>query len=393
MPLYRYHALNGRGDALYGYVFGATKRDAISKLRNTQIDLISLKRRFQIRKKHSDVVLWFFLHLEYSLRAGIPLAEALSGIAMSFRGEFRAVVSSLYNDLTHGQLLSQACENFPAFFSPLLCALIRLGEQSGKLPESCTQIQNQLSQEVSQRQVLAKALRYPMVGILASLVAGFCLMSFLLPELVTILKENDVPIPRLTQSLLFIATLPAHTILTSIGVGSAILFGAYAFFLPASKVWVDRIGYTLPLARFRAQKQYSDFFQALAVLSKEHIPLMSAFPLAKDAMTSSYLRKQLNYVQQRVLEGERLSDAMRSVPFLTSFHIQMILAGEMTGNLSSAFFNVHRALFGVVSRTIERWVAWVDPLLTLFSSVFILFLVGATLFPLYEYVGRMPNGS
>ncbi|BDB96411.1 type II secretion system F family protein [Candidatus Hydrogenosomobacter endosymbioticus] len=395
MALYKYQALDERGQLLWGYINGSTHDDAFNKLVNRKLDPIVVFKKFDLfgilrSKSAAEDIERFFMYLEYSLDAGVSITQSLRNIAPSFNKGFQAIVLSIQDDIYHGQMLSKACESFPFIFHPITLSLIKIGEQSGKLSDSCRKIQEYLKLQRERRSKIAKALRYPIFSFVSFIMAAVFFVTFFLPDLMQFFAAYNIQPSFCTALLVCIVEFPILMSLEMLLLLVAFLLAIYILFKPQSGIFFGKVFFSFfPFAKIIADAHYSRFLQSLSILCGEHMRLVEAIVISKDTVSSSFIRRQLDVVYENVISGRHLYEALGEALLFRPFYARIIQTGEETGRISQALYSAYEVSYRDTESTVSKIIALAEPTLLIVIGAMFLFLVNATIVPLYEHLGAM----
>ena len=137
------------------------------------------------------------------LRAGIPLAEAVTALSeKETRAPVRSVLSDIVAALREGQPLSRALERAPQAFPDLYIAMIRAAERTSDLERALERYVAYQQQVDTLRGKLVSAAIYPalLVGV-GGLVVMF-LLGYVVPRFSHIYEDVGNDLPWLSQVLL-----------------------------------------------------------------------------------------------------------------------------------------------------------------------------------------------
>ena len=90
----------------------------------------------------------------------------------------------------------------PKDFPPLFVALVRVGEQTGRLDEILKRLAGWLEFEMKTRERVRTALRYPSFVMIAMAVALIVVNVFVIPRFSAVYKSMKVDLPLMTQILI-----------------------------------------------------------------------------------------------------------------------------------------------------------------------------------------------
>ncbi len=122
--------------------------------------------------------------------SGMPMLRTLATLEEQTQDEqIREAIAGVHSDVEAGSTLEKAMERYPKVFDRLFRAMVRSGEQSGRLDEVLDRIAFQVEKADSLRRQVKSALMYP------SLVFGFAtvvlvaIVSFVIPVFAKIFEE------------------------------------------------------------------------------------------------------------------------------------------------------------------------------------------------------------
>jgi len=374
MPLYVYRGLSINGEVLRGHLSGASSNDVRQALHTRQIEPISL-RRLWIPRRHPKDLLLFFLHLRYALQAGHPLIQALAMIQPSFQGSFALLIHTLREHLTHGKLLSDACQFYPWAFPGPIIALLHVGEQSGRLAQTCQNVHDYLKKSQKNTRTFRKALAYPMLNFAFFIGALFSLSRGLLPTIVDLSRQDYRLLSWSTRFLLSLTEMDDFWFIYILGIAAVVLAIAIK---PLSIPF---------LGSWMARKTYWSFFSGLVFLLKEDLPLLKALGLMDQSIkTRRVLGDPISKVLREIQEGQTLTKAIGHLPHFSSMYLQFLKAGESTGQMTSSLELMTDFIQDDLDRTLDRWFFWITPISLILVGLCFWILIEGTLSPVYETI-------
>ncbi len=376
MPLYVYRGLNLNGELLRGYLSGGSSNDIRKTLHARQIEPLSLRRLWLPRTQPKELAL-FFLHLYYALQAGHPLIQAITLVQPSFQGSFGVFIQALIQNVAQGKLLSDACQWYPWIFSGPLLALLHVGEQSGRLAQTCQNAHDYLKKTQKNKQAFRKALAYPILNFGFFMVALFSLSQGLLPTLEDMAMTRDGPSSWRTEFLMHLTQGDLSWIMYGTMVGG---IGLFLYFNPLR----------IPLlGDWLAKKTYWSLFSGLVLLLKEEIPLVKGLSLMESSLGyCPALRQPLAKMVREIQEGRSLVDSMATLPHFSLMYLQFLRAGEGTGQLIPSFELMLDFIQDDLNRSLEQWLFWITPISLTILGLCFWVLIDGTMAPLYDSIDQ-----
>ena len=138
------------------------------------------------------------------VEADVPLVEGLHALERQIEKEsFRKVILSVTAAIEGGSSLSVALAGHERVFSKFYISLVRAGEVAGKLQTTLTYLADYLERSSSLNSKIRGALAYPAFVLFALVVVTIIMMTTVLPQLLSIIKDAGVQdIPATTKILI-----------------------------------------------------------------------------------------------------------------------------------------------------------------------------------------------
>lgn len=318
-----------------------------------------------VRLKRSQIVL-FTEELADLLGAGLQLEPALK--IMESREELSnlKVVSALVRQqVRDGASFSSALRNASPSFGELYCSLAAAGEVSGALGTILRrQAQYLLKIQDLQNKVVV-ALIYPACLFIAVVAVSFLFVSFLMPQLVSLLESTRGKLPTPAVVMLAVSGfLKSYWwVIVLIVIGAVTLFRKIVSKPPYEEKW-HHAKLKLPLVGPVLQRRF--FVQLLETLSNlvgNGLPLLKGLELTRNATMNLFGRNLMDQLIDAVGEGASLSRTMRRVGFFPPLLIDMIAVGEQTGDLTTALNRAAERYDKELEKGIERLTAMMQPVI------------------------------
>ena len=397
--LYAYKAIDATGRNVFGRADAANLVDLEQRMRRMGLDLvIGAPARGKIRAipraavRRQDLI-HFCFHLEQLIGAGIQILEALTDLRDSAENQrFRAVIAGLVDGIEGGQSLSQALAEVPDVFGKVFIGLVRVGEQTGKLPEVLKSLAEQMKWEDELAAQTRRVLLYPLfVGGVVALVTVF-LMIYLVPQMTGFIRNTGQEIPLQTRILIQVSALFVDYWWGILGLPLALWFGlqAAARANPALAYALDRCKIALPLAGPILRKIIlSRFASSFAMMYASGITVLDAIGSCEDLVGNRPLAAALRSAGQQIAEGKTLSAAFHDTGLFPPLVVRMLKVGETTGALDTALLNVGYFYNRDVREAIGRLQAMIEPALTLVLGAILGWVMLAVLGPVYDSISKM----
>lgn len=342
--------------------------------------------KLNFQKPKIKEILSAFYQLKLGLRANVPLKEVLEGICKhtknrSLKMQFLGVSKALYQ----GKELSLCFRE--AGFSEFVCAMIGIGQKSGKLAEAVEFIVLELKGRQKIQKTLKKILLYPLfvVGLMILVFLGITL--FVLPQFESLFVSLDSTLPLASRSLLFMRVLVLDygvLILGILGLLAWILWKLYCL-NQKFKIKVSRAVLKIPfLGSVLYFSQTSQFLLCFYWLYKSHLELKEVFGIATKPLSNAYLKERLEGIYPRLMRGVLIADGFEGSGVWDSLSLQLLhSAKDQEGFLESLemILGLHQEELQDKS---ERLLSIMEPLVVLVLGILVLWLALGIFLPLWE---------
>ncbi|PCI51715.1 MAG: secretion system protein [Moraxellaceae bacterium] len=393
MPNYLYKAIDDAGKIHNGLMQTSNPLELERRLATLKLELISQKEKTShyglSRKSVSrQELISFVFHMEQLTRSGVALLEGLTDLRDTLpSGYFKDIIAALVEGIEGGKTFSQTLADHPKVFDNVFVTLIRIGEESGKLPEILRDISENLKWTDEIISHTKKILIYPsVVGIVILAVVTF-LMIKLVPQLMPFIKSMGGEIPLYTKALIatsdvFIAywyiIIPLPFLMVFLIKISARTFPRFRDQLDVYKLKIPVVGelmFHIILARF------TNYF---ALMYSSGITVLDSLEISKKLVNNSSVEKAISTAHAAISDGQKISDAFESTGLFPPLVIRMLRVGETSGNLDESLLNASYFYDREVKESIGKLEPALEPLLTVVMGGIMLWIMVAVLGPVYD---------
>jgi type IV pilus assembly protein PilC len=396
MPQFHYVARDMTGREVRGTMQAADAASVRSMLRRDGVFITTLsesqsavgfadwwERRRGI--KLADLVV-FSQQLSTMIGAGMDLSESFTTLAeQSDNQRLREVLGQISRDIQSGLSLSAAMARYPHIFSDLFVSLVRAGELGGILEETLLTAAQNLERELELREKVKSAFVYPIIvlGVAALVIAA--MLVFVVPVFAKVYAQFHAQLPPLTMLLIKISNVTVRywwfilLLLAIVVVG----FRRYAR-TPQGKRALDRLKLRLPLLGKLSRKIIiARFMEALGSLVSAGVPLLEGLETSSRVAANAEYEEAVRDVVERVKQGAKLSEQMKSTGKFPPMVSRMMEVGEESGALDDMMRRVTAFYHRDIELTVRRLLALLEPALTVVLGVIVGFVVLALYLPIF----------
>lgn len=393
MPQMLYKAMDERGRRQSGSIEAVNVTDLEMRLQRMGLDLINY-REARLRARGGRVprqeLIGFCFHLEQLLGAGVPVLDGLADLRDSVEDpKLRQVIAGLVESIEGGRTLSEAMAAYPRVFDAVFVNLVRAGEMSGRVPEVLRSITENLKWQDEQVAVMKRLVTYPaVVGSVLVLVVMF-LMVYLVPQLVSFIRNMGGTLPWHTRLLIAVSSvlakywyllLPVPFVLWAVVAAARRASPAVALFLDGLmlRVWV--VG---PLYKKMLLARFASYF---ALMYRSGITVLECVRVCEGLVGNRAVADATRRAGRQIADGASISAGFESTALFPPLVLRMLRVGENTGALDQALLNISYFYDRDVKESMQRLETLIGPAMTLVLGGILFWVVVSVLGPIYNLI-------
>jgi general secretion pathway protein F len=403
MALYRYKAVTASGEVLEGQLEVASNDEAVARIqdagnipleiRSAEGDGAGLMGRLSKRQGMNQTqVLQFTQQLATLLGAGQPLDRALQILLELPESEkAKRIIERVRDHVRGGGALSDALEAEPGVFSRLYVNMVRAGEVGGALDTTLSRLANYLERAKALRESVVNALIYPAILVVMVFGALFVLLAFVVPRFLPMFKDMNIELPLITEVVLFVGiTLQNWWWLIAGAIFALVVLVRRRLAEPAARLaWDARMLTVRIIGPLTARLETARLARTLGTLLKNGVPLLTALAIGRNVLGNMALADALDKASEEVKTGGGLAFALGQSKRFPRLALQMISVGEESGALDDMLLKVADTFDVEAKNTVDRLLAAMVPVLTVFMTGVVALIMMAILLPILSITGSI----
>ena len=327
-------------------------------------------------------------HISTMLNAGLPITVCLEDVIKTTEHKRLLVIyKHVLQEVESGISLSVAFERFESEIGTISVALLDLGEKTGTLDESIEKLADILQEVYDNRMKLKKATRYPIIVIIAMIIAFSFVITLVVPQFQAMFEEYNTELPFPTLLLLWIE----HAITNY---GLFVLIGMVLISFGLSLLYKKSENFKLGFDRYMLRvyivgkviylSMIGRFIFVFDRLSTSGVPIIDSLKTAIGIVENEYLKAQLKKIIEAIEEGRSLKDGFTDTKLFESMTLQMISAGESSGSLSAMLDKISDIYRKKYSYLVDNVATMIEPLLIAAIAGFVLLLALGIFLPMWS---------
>jgi type IV pilus assembly protein PilC len=403
MPNYSYEVVNAGGKRISGIIQSASKHTAISELQERSFNVRSVQEKqpgwldMEIRIGRAVKLQHFVIFCRQFatlIRSGVQIDAALALLeGQTSSKKLRAALVDVTEQVRNGRQLSKAMEGHEAVFPKMFINMIHSGEMGGSLDQVLDRMAAHYEKEQKTIQKVKSAMTYPTVVLIVAFLVVIFLLVKVVPTFTVMFKDQGTELPWVTKLVVGISEWASAywwmgmllIVLLAIVIRLLMQKESVRYFVDKWKLKIPLIGKLLKnvvIARL---------IRTLSELSISAVPLLQALEVTEKVVGNLLYVEVLKDTRASLEEGKLLSVPLKESGLFPSMAIQMLIVGEETGQVDTMLTKIAEFIEAEVEQSVDRMKALIEPVLMLFVSAIVGFIVTAIMSPMFKLYQNFLN--
>ena len=329
------------------------------------------------------------------IKAGISLKDALEDISNNSKDPLiKEVFSKAAEAIDSGKSLSDTFAEYEEYLGGISLAMIRLGEQTGDLAQAIDYLAQMYENMYENRRKMIKALRYPIITIIAIIIAFVFLILLVVPKFKAMFEQLHAELPLPTRILLGIErVLSQYGLYVLLGIIVTIVIilflykNSYKF-----KYYTDKLLLKTPLiGNIIENATLHRFLLTLSSLLRSGIPLLDALKISEGIIANEIIKEKIKNIIKGINQGRSLAEMMTETELVNFIALRMISAGENSGELDTMLSNAAKYYEDRFQDIIDNMQASIEPLMLTVIGAMVLLLALGIFLPMWDLASAARN--
>ncbi len=403
MALFKYKAVTENGIQKEGTIDAANMELAISALQRRGLTLLEIYPaeekgllNFEIkifeRVKPKEIVV-LSRQISTLFEAQISALNAFKLLAAEAENPaLQRHLMEIADDIQAGSTISEALSKHPKLFSRFYVAMVRSGEESGRLDEVFAFLADYLDQTYAVTSKAKNAMVYPAFIIFTFVAVMVLMLTKVIPKLAAVLTESGQELPIYTKIVINMSNFLTDYfwLLLIVGVVAAVAVYKYAQ-TPEGAEKLAQLKMSIPyLGTLYKYLYLSRIADSLSTTLKSGIRLVRGLEISADVVGDPVYERILRQAAADVKAGKHLSEILRDYPDkFPGIMLAMMRVGEESGDMSKMLDVMAKFYRREVTGAVDTLVSMIEPLMIVMLALGVGFLLAAVLIPIYNISGAV----
>lgn len=321
------------------------------------------------------------------IRSGLPLEDSLSLMSEQSDSEKqRRMVQGWRTDLIEGRSFSSALKRSRYALPESVVAGVGVGEETGRLHQIMERIADELEVSAENRQTFTRGLTYPIVLVIAAIIAVVVLMNWVVPEISRVFVSAQQELPAITIMVVamsdFIRGYGLYLLLFVIAVSVA--FYLWRRDKKRKTIWHHFMLRIPGVGRWMEMANIADWSRSLGTLLGSGVPALSALKISSSVVTNLYIRERMEAVNEQMRRGSTLNNALKTEDVGSGFLHHMVGSGEASSELDNMLLRVAEYYSARLNSAVETFLKLMNPILIISMGAIIVVIVIAIMLPIMQ---------
>ncbi|HXR30470.1 MAG TPA: type II secretion system F family protein [Solirubrobacterales bacterium] len=332
--------------------------------------------------------------------SGMPMLRTLHTLEEQTQDDqIREAVAGLRADIEAGSTLEQGMERHPDVFNRLYRAMVRSGEESGRLEDALDRVAFQVEKNDALRRQVKSALMYPALVFGFAVVVLLAIVTFIIPVFVGIFEEigkehpgEDTSLPLPTQVCVMAsdAVTGYWFVIFPLLAVSIFAFFKWKRTKQGKEMW-ER-------ALLRIPFKIGDVIQkvALARWSRTFsgsvsagVPMLQSIKLTGETAGNIVVEQAMDDVYASVKRGGSIAGPIEANSIFPPMVGHMVAVGEETGQLEHMLSKIADFYEAEVDAKVKALTALLEPVMIVFVGGIVGFIVIAMYLPIFSLYDKI----
>ncbi len=332
--------------------------------------------------------------------SGMPMLRTLHTLEEQTQDDkIKEAVAGVRADVEAGSTLEQAMERHPEVFDRLYRAMVRSGEQSGRLEDALDRIAYQVEKSDALRRQVKSAMTYPILVFGFAAVALLAVVAFIIPVFANIFEELAEEHPEEGAEL----PLPTKACVAA----SDAITGYWFIIIPALAALIvgffrwkktDRGKEVWDRFKLRLPAQIGDVIQKIALARWSRtfsgsvsagVPMLQSIKLTGETAGNVVIEQAMEDLYASAKRGGSLAGPIERNEIFPPMVGHMVAVGEETGQLEQMLSKIADFYETEVDAKVKALTSLIEPLMIVFVGGVVGFIVIAMYLPIFSLYDKI----
>lgn len=358
----------------------------------TEQNMLTKEVNFRLGKgiKSRDLAI-FCRQFHSILSAGVTITEALDMLGNESENKLLGkAAKEVQRSIEKGELLSQAMNNHPEVFPPIMIHMIEAGEISGSLDVSLDRIAEHYEKEAKLKAIVKKAMIYPIFICIVSIAVIFIMLLKVIPTFMEMFEEIEVKMPAITLAVVSASEFVQKFWILIIAFIILVILGLRVYIsTEKGSMLFAKVSLRLPIfGKLIVKSASARFGRTLSTLLSSGVSITQALEITAKSIDNLIIKELVINARTEVERGLSIADTLELSKVLPPMVSHLIRIGEKSGNIELMLRKVADYYEEDVENTTTSMIAAMEPMMIIVLAL----IVGVMLLAMFQPMMKMYQG-
>ena len=348
---------------------------------------------FETGKIRDKNKLDFYRQFGVLLRAGVDFRSALQILkSQESKNVMQKFYENIYQDIIKGKSIFESISPNKKF-STYECYSIKIGEETRRLPEVLSQLENFYDRKIKLKRQVISVITYPAFVLLITFGVLYFMLNYVVPMFETVFHQFGKELPAITKTVIMLSDKFNSTVIVFL-VFVAIAFLAHRKFsgYESYRDILSKILLKIPFFGEVVKKIYlARFCQSMSLLLSAKTPLITTIELTGKMIDFYPIDKAMHEIKSDILKGLTFHEALLKHKFFPAKIIALTGTGEKINKLDEIYQNLASQYDNEVEHSTKVMGSIIEPVMIIIIGLIVGFIMIALYSPIFNLSQILEN--
>ena len=322
------------------------------------------------------------------LKSGCEITRILNILYEQSNKKLKRAIEEVSINIQNGNNITESFEK-TNLFSSFFVNMLQAGELSGNLDKIMNDLAKYYDSEERLKSKIISISIYPIILIIMSMVSGFFILVFIIPNFEMIFEANGINPPLLTKILIGTSVFVREKYLYIFFI--SILLVCYLIkYSPKVKYIKDKLKLKIPfINQMMILVITTRFCRTLNILVESGVQIVDAIDISSRALDNIIVYEKLSISREHIRRGNEISYSISKSEVFSNSFISMLRIGEESGSLDETLSVTNDFYSEELNIKIEKAMKSVEPIITLVIGLIIGLFIIAMVIPMFDAINSI----
>ena len=324
-------------------------------------------------------------------KSGCEITKILNILNEESNKKIKRILKQVSVNIQNGNSITDSFKK-TNLFSNFFINMLHAGELSGNIDVIMNDLSNYYESEEKLKSKLISISIYPIILIIISIISGFFILVFIIPNFEIIFVNNGIEPPLLTMLLINLSRFVRSSYMYIFFMFLVITLLIYYLikYNPKVKYMNDKIKLKIPFIKNLITLVVTTrFCRALNILIESGIHIIDAIDISSKVIDNDFVYEKLLISKEYVSRGNSISYSISESNIFSNSFISMLKIGEESGKLDDTLRATNDFYSEELDIKIDRVMKLAEPTITVIIGLVIGVFIIAMVMPMFDVINSI----